>query len=224
MFNIDNKWLLITASFTLYFLVIYSFKRIGSHNLKHALGRHNGTALLNLKHSIGILLFGVLFFYQTPEYLYLITEVEIPRLPALALILITFFLSAYLAYRFFLKERNKLSRESKTSPSQAWMYFAIRFAFLFCYEFFFRGVLLFSFLEISEPYLAICYVTALYVLIHAFDSKKELIGSIPFGVVLAIFTLITNSIWYAFFIHLALSAVYEISVFCHQTFKNVSNG
>ena len=97
---------------------------------------------------------------------------------------------------------------------------AIRFAFLFCYEFFFRGVLLYKFLEFSSLSMAVFYSTMLYVLIHIFDSRKEIIGAIPFGVVLCLFAYFSRSIWYVFLIHLSLSAVYEFSMFYYLTLKN----
>jgi membrane protease YdiL (CAAX protease family) len=101
----------------------------------------------------------------------------------------------------------------------AFVYFFIRFSFLLCYEFFSRGVLLYYFLEFHGLILAITFSTGLYLLIHIFDSKKELLGTIPFGIMLCVFTYLTNSIWAAFFFHLTLSAIYEISIFFKSTIK-----
>ena len=69
-------------------------------------------------------------------------------------------------------------------------------------------------------FVAIFYSTILYVLIHIFDSRKEIIGAIPFGIVLCLFAYYTNGVWYVFIVHMALSAVYEISLFYHLTIKN----
>jgi membrane protease YdiL (CAAX protease family) len=94
---------------------------------------------------------------------------------------------------------------------------------LFSYEFFFRGVLLFTFLEHNNLCLAITFATIAYLVIHLFDSKKEIIGTIPFGIILCVVTILTKSIWYAFVMHLALSAVYEISIFYYQTLKTAKS-
>jgi len=59
----------------------------------------------------------------------------------------------------------------------------------------------------------------LYVLIHIFDSKAEILGAIPFGIVLCLFSYFTNNIWAAFIIHSTLSGVYEVSMFNHLTLK-----
>ena len=212
-------WIIITISFTTYFIVSFVYKKLGIHNLYTALLTTNGLRLLNLKHIIGIVLFGFLFFIITPEYRYLIYYIEIPRLKVLIPLLLIIFVCAYLAFLSIRKYKNQDLGVSDYSFSNAWLYFGIRFTFLFCYEFFFRGVLFFKLLEDNSLFLAITYNTILYVLIHFFDSKKEIIGTIPFGVVLCLFTYLTNSIWYAFIIHLTLSAVYEITMFYYQTTK-----
>ena len=87
-------WLLIAISFTTYFLISLVFKKLSVKNLEQALVTANGLRLLNLKHLVGILLFGILFYVLLPELKYLIIDVEIPRLKVLLLFLLTFFLSA----------------------------------------------------------------------------------------------------------------------------------
>ncbi|MFG6686295.1 CPBP family intramembrane glutamic endopeptidase [Mariniflexile sp. HNIBRBA6329] len=213
-------WVLISVSFTTYFIVSMIYKKLGVNNLQTALVASNGLRLLNLKHLLGIVLFGILFYTIIPDLRFLVDSITIPRLYVLLLFLSILFLCAYLsklsANEFEIENEDK----SHYDFSNAWVYFIIRFSFLLCYEFFFRGVLLFKFLEFTNLPLAILYGTILYVLIHIFDSKKEIIGAIPFGIVLYVFTYFTNSIWYAFFIHLALSAVYEISLFYCLTLKS----
>jgi len=108
---------------------------------------------------------------------------------------------------------------SQYSHNQGWIYFIIRIVFLISYEFFFRGVLLFFFIENNGLILAIIISTSLYVLIHIFDTKAEILGAIPFGIVLCLFSYFTNNIWAAFIIHGTLSGVYEVSMFNHLTLK-----
>ncbi|KJD32784.1 hypothetical protein PW52_14995 [Tamlana sedimentorum] len=213
--NSSNLWVLISMIFLTYFLVSWVYKRLEVVNLERALIVTNGIRLLNLKHSLGIVLFGVLFYLLVPKFHYLINVIKIPRLQILIPFIALLVLCAWIS-RFSANRTNSFS-ESYRNFSEAWSYFFIRFAFLLCYEFFFRGVLFFALLEQFDLVLAIIYCTIAYVFIHLFDSKKEILGAIPFGVVLCLITYETRSVWYAFVLHLTLSAVYEISIFYYQT-------
>ncbi len=210
-------WVLIISSFVTYFIISMVYKKLGVHNLQSALLTSNGLRLLNLKHILGIILFGVVFYSIIPDLRILVNIIVIPRLPILLSFLAILFLSSYVSYLSVKNNVFKNSQISNYGISNAWGYFIIRFTFLFCYEFFFRGVLLYSFIELVSLHLAIVYCTILYVLIHIFDSRKEILGAIPFGIILCLFTYLTSSVWYAFFIHMALSAVYEISMFYSLT-------
>jgi membrane protease YdiL (CAAX protease family) len=213
-------YILISTSFITYFIVSMVYKKLGVHNLQSALMVNNGLRLLNLKHGLGIILFGIVFYTISPEFRFLINIIEIPRHYLLLLILLALFLSVRISNNAVKNQMLKDTYVSGYNLSNSWGYFTIRFVFLLCYEFFFRGVLLFQFLEITTLSMAILYSTTIYVLIHIFDSKKEIIGAIPFGIVLCFFAYYTKSVWYCFFIHIALSAVYEISMFYYLTLKN----
>jgi membrane protease YdiL (CAAX protease family) len=221
MNNSEIIWTLIGIIFSTYFIVSFVFNKLGIQNLHKALISANGLRLLNLKHLLGIVLFGVFSYIMMPEFRVLIETIEIAKLVVLIAFFLILFLSAFVSY-LSIQKREEIHKVhiSHYSFSNAWMYFIIRFTFLLCYEFFFRGVLLFKFLNETSLFLAIFYSTTFYVLIHIFDSKKEIIGAIPFGIVLCLFTYYTNSVWYAFLIHLALSSVYEISMFYYLTLKN----
>ncbi|WP_298237845.1 CPBP family intramembrane glutamic endopeptidase [uncultured Algibacter sp.] len=212
-------WVFIGVSFLTYFLISLVYKSLNIQNLEKALLSSNGLRLLNLKHILGIIFFGVLFNIIAPELRFLFLGIEIPKLHILLLILIVIFLSAYISYKAITnKQIENLASGYFSFPRICW-YFIIRFFFLFCYEFFFRGVLLFELLELTSLFYAITANTLLYVIIHIFDSKNEILGAIPFGIILCLSAYFTNSIWYAFFIHLTLSAVYEISMFYYLTLK-----
>jgi membrane protease YdiL (CAAX protease family) len=212
-------WILVGVSFSTYFILSLVYKKLGIHNLNGAVARVHGLTLLNLKHLIGIVLFGFLFYFIVPDLRYLIYNIEFPRLQILLPFLLVISILAYLSYAANQKDEKKNREASHYNFYHALQYLFIRFTFLFFYEFFFRGVLFFSFLDSFGVLLAIVFSTMLYVIIHFFDSKKELIGTVPFGIVLCLFTYFTNSIWYAFLIHLTLSAVYEISIFFSKTNK-----
>lgn len=212
-------WALIALSFLIYFLLSWVYKRLGVTNLQQALLVRNGLRLLNLKHSLGIALFGILFYLLIPELRYLIQIIEVPKLYVLIPFIVLLFSAAYVSH---ISIQNHVLKEIVISDykiTEAWFYFLIRFTFLFAYEFFFRGILLYTLLTFESLTTAIAFSTFAYLIIHIFDSKKEIIGTIPFGIILCVITYLTNSIWYAFLLHLALSAVYEISIFYYQTLK-----
>ncbi|MBD0832459.1 CPBP family intramembrane glutamic endopeptidase [Aestuariibaculum sediminum] len=218
----DIVILVLLLPFFAYFLISYVFKKLHVNNLETSLQVTNGLKLLNLKHILGIIFFGVFPFVVLTDYQYLILTLGVMKLKVLILFLLFFFLSAYAAMLGV--NNNKLKEQGNGGYrfSDAKYYFFIRIVFLLCYEFFFRGVLLFYFLDSTSLTLSITYVTVLYVLIHAFDSKREIIGAIPFGIILCLFSVYTQSIWYPFLIHLALSAIYEISIFYQLTLNKNS--
>lgn len=219
MINLTQIYYLIAASFIIYFIISYAYKILKIQNVEEALLTSRGLLLINLKHILGILLFGLIFYLITPEYRFLINSFEIPNLNILLLLLGVVFISALLAFTLVKKNLKNKAEISQYSHNQGWIYFIIRIVFLISYEFFFRGVLLFYFMEINGLILAIIISTLLYVLIHIFDSKAEILGAIPFGIVLCLFSYFTNNIWAAFIIHGTLSGVYEVSMFNHLTLK-----
>ena len=221
MTALTTEWALITICFVTYFVISMVYKRLGVHNLQNALMTTNGLRFLNLKYILGIVLFGVLSYIMMPELSYLVDTIEIPRIPLLLIFVLVFLLTAYISYLSIkIQCIEEVVDNNSCGFTLAWFYFLIRFTFLLGYEFFFRGVLLFKFLEFTTLPLAILYATILYVIIHSFDSKKEILGAIPFGVILCLFAFYTNSIWYAFLIHFSLSAIHECYLFYHLTLKN----
>lgn len=219
MENNQHIMYLIAAGFIIYFIISYVFKKLNLINLEGALKSSNGFLLINLKHFLGILLFGVIFYIAIPEFRPLIAVPEIPELRVLLLFFLVVFISGFLANKTVKKRLSEMTNTSQYGLDEAFYYFALRFAFLFAYEFFFRGVLFFSILKYYDLLTAFLISTLLYVLIHIFDSKKEILGAIPFGIVLCAFTYFTKSIWIAFIIHVTLSGIYEASLFYQLSLK-----
>ena len=219
MENALHSYYLIAISFIVYFIISYAYKILNLRNIEGALLTKRGLLLINLKHILGILIFGILFYLILSDYRFLINSFEIPNLFILLIILVIVLIAAFLAYNSAKIDLINKTERSQYSINQGWAYFTIRGVFLLSYEFFFRGVLLFTLVETTGLITAIIICTSLYVLIHAFDSKAEIIGAIPFGIILCLLTYYTNSIWAAFIIHIALSGVYEVSTFKHLTLK-----
>jgi len=213
-------WYLIFTSFAVYFIICYVFKILTIQNIEGALFTKGGLQLINLKHVLGIFLFGVLFFLAIPESRFLIINFEIPELNTVLSFVSIIIISSLLSFQSVKNNLKNNNEKSLNKINQAWIYFIIRIIFLLSYEFFFRGVLFFSLLDVSGLTIAIICNTSLYVLIHIFDSKQEILGAIPFGIVLCLFSYYANTIWMAFLIHTSLSVVYEFSMFKHLTFKS----
>ncbi|HNR17613.1 MAG TPA: CPBP family intramembrane metalloprotease [Chitinophagaceae bacterium] len=102
------------------------------------------------------------------------------------------------------------------------IYLLLRIVFLFLYECFFRGILLFTFVDTLGVSFTISLNIALYTLAHAYSSKEEFFGAIPFGLLLCAITLLHHSVWPAIIIHLALAMSYEIKlvVISNSTIKS----
>lgn len=214
---------LIPVCFIAYFIISYQYKILNLRNLENALLSDKGITFLNLKHTLGILLFGVIFYFVFTDFRYLLNVPEVPNSKIVPLFLITIILVVVLSFKSARKRDFNNKEIYKYGVNTGYSYFIIRFLFLLCYEFFFRGVLFFALLRLFGLEIAIIITTLLYMLIHVFDSKEEFFGALPFGIVLCLFSYYTNTIWAAFIIHIALSGVYEISMFIKLTLKTIKS-
>ena len=210
---------IMVMSFVVYFIISLIFKTMNTRNIEEALHSRSGLFLLDLRHITGIIIFGLLFYLIAPEFRYLISPLQQPGGPVLTLGVFVLALSAIIAYRSAIKKIKEKDDRAAISQNLSWVYFPIRIVFLFSYEFFFRGLVFFSLLLHFDIYISILVTTILYVVIHSFDSKAEILGAIPFGILLCILTYFTNSIWMAFIIHTTLSGVYEFIIYKNLTLK-----
>jgi membrane protease YdiL (CAAX protease family) len=78
-------------------------------------------------------------------------------------------------------------------------------AYLLAYEFLFRGLVLFTSVKAIGTWPAIILNVFLYALAHWPKGTKEVLGAVPFGIVLCLITLETGAIWAAFFVHVILA-------------------
>jgi len=74
-------------------------------------------------------------------------------------------------------------------------------AYLLAYEFFFRGVLLYSSLSLLGTWPAIAINIAIYGFAHMYKGAGEAFGAMPLGVVFCLLTLITGNIWGVMLLH-----------------------
>ena len=75
-----NLYYVIAAGFIVYFIISYAYKVLIIRNVEEALQTSLGLLLINLKHVIGSILFGLLFIFIAPEYRYLIGSIRVLRL------------------------------------------------------------------------------------------------------------------------------------------------
>jgi membrane protease YdiL (CAAX protease family) len=73
--------------------------------------------------------------------------------------------------------------------------------YLLAYEMMFRGFLLFAFYKAFGSITAVTVNVILYALVHIPKGNKEILGSIPFGIILCWITLDTGSFVAAFVLH-----------------------
>lgn len=78
-------------------------------------------------------------------------------------------------------------------------------AYLFGYEFLFRGILFIPLADTLGVWTAIAINIALYAATHIPKGMDETIGAAPLGLVLCLITLQTQTIWVAFFVHVFLA-------------------
>lgn len=79
------------------------------------------------------------------------------------------------------------------------------FIYLLAYEFLYRGLLLFGLIEAFGTWPAIFVNTIIYSLAHIPKGNKEALAAIPFGIILCILTIRTETIWISVFVHVVLA-------------------
>ncbi|HEV8505269.1 MAG TPA: CPBP family intramembrane glutamic endopeptidase, partial [Chitinophagaceae bacterium] len=123
------------------------------------------------------------------------------------------FLFCFLAIAFFpwrnFSDKNHKTEYTISSLPSVLLYGTLRSTFLVSYEWFFRGLLLWSLLLWLGVFWSIAINILLYTLIHIHKNKNELIGCIPFGLLVCVFTLWWQSVWPAIIFHLEIMIIHE---------------
>jgi len=92
---------------------------------------------------------------------------------------------------------------------EGYSYAISRAGFLIIYEWFFRGLILISFCNWFGNIAGVAVNILLYVTLHFYKSKREMIGCIPLGVLLCLFTIWWQSVWPAIIFHLQIAIINE---------------
>ncbi len=171
--------------------------------------------LLYLRRSIGLLLLGLLplmvvwLLYPDPQRFGLRwpTAPTVTRLvgwysiPTLAVLL---FLFLRPRYRINIKHYPELQITEWSTRDIAWNALSW-FLYLIGYEFIFRGLLLFSLIEVAGLPYAVAANTLVYCLAHLHKPIEESWGAIPLGIVLALTAFYTSSMVIPLLLHTLLA-------------------
>jgi membrane protease YdiL (CAAX protease family) len=110
---------------------------------------------------------------------------------------------------------NKLEEQSFHVPANAVAsvrkYVMMRIVYIIMYEWFLRGLMLGEMIEWLGLAAAIFLNLGIYILLHAHKSRKEMIGCIPFGLLVCVLTIWWDSVWPAVILHLQLCLTYELA-------------
>jgi membrane protease YdiL (CAAX protease family) len=89
--------------------------------------------------------------------------------------------------------------------------------YIFGYEFLFRGVLLLPLVEHLGVWTAVAINIALYSATHIPKGFNETIGAILLGFVLCLLTIVSGTIWIAFFVHLTIALTNSFTALKYHT-------
>jgi membrane protease YdiL (CAAX protease family) len=208
--NYRYQIIVLSLAFILLFLLCYGVWKIKSGNLTSEKASAGHWAWLHVRHAGGILimlLIPALFLPDLARNWWAWPE----KVSAMQVIVLITTAALLFTLSFREAKNNEINRASFVPVSffQGLLYLLFRNGFLLVYEWFFRGILLFTCVQLFGTVPAIIINVALYALIHSFSGRKELIGSIPLGVVFCLLALWWQSPWPAMLLHLVLSVTYE---------------
>jgi membrane protease YdiL (CAAX protease family) len=171
--------------------------------------------MLIVLHVAGVLLFAVISFYSFDQQLPVVVVGKVAA-GSLQIIVIGFFVILAIVIAPMLAEKNcrqpgnRLSVSTSLSSRFIINYFFIRILFLAAYETWFRGYLLTDCIASWGIPVAILINISFYTLLHIVNGKNEMLGCIPFGLLLCILCTWTDAAWPAILIHIAFTVSYEV--------------
>jgi len=175
--------------------------------LHHELCPGNFQAL-NYLHTVGVVVMLLVPFMAAPLPVFLFSFPD-----KVSIVQAGCFFLCFLAFLFFpwrnFSGNNHKTRDAASSLPAVLLYGSLRSVFLISYEWFFRGLLLWCFSLWLGVIGAIVVNISLYTLIHIHKNKNELIGCIPFGLLVCVFTLWWQSVWPAVIFHLEIMIIHE---------------
>ncbi|WP_155960795.1 CPBP family intramembrane metalloprotease [Flavobacterium daejeonense] len=234
-----STFLLYLISYCLFFMLNWKQIKKGSQRLIDENGNFTSKPIQLISNQLsGAILLGIAAIITLKNnVLQLLFNPEITA-NTITLYLLTFILILFLAFK---QSKNAFKNRNQSSGNTTQLstlffcsYFISRALFLFAYELWLRGSLLFETANNFGISLAIFNNVFLYVLLHIFNSKKELLACIPFGISVCISNLAFQAVWPAIILHISFSLAYEINFYLlnlihsktqsHENFNNRSYG
>jgi len=202
--KIEATILILLACYSLMLVTVITFERLTARNKL----RRPDLQVLSYFHVLLILLMLVTSRIINAGYflLHFPSKISIAQLAAF---LMVFGLISFLPWKKFSNEVTVAQYLSRELASGIALYTFLRTGFLVIYEWFFRGLLLLSFSTWLGINWAIVINVVLYVVLHSHKSKKEILGCIPFGVLMCVFTVWWQSVWPAIIFHVQFAIVNE---------------
>lgn len=205
-----NQILILMVCYCLLFLLCLWVWKMKSENLVSEKVVNGNWILLHIRHAGGVSIMAILptaFLPVVPDGIFLWPQsVDIIQC-------LTLMITGSILIILVVKNRGGESFERpvnyQDSSYHAALHIVLRSSFLVSYEWFFRGCILFSCIEWLGTIPAVIINLVLYALIHSFNGKKEMYGSVPFGLMLCVFTVWYGSVWPAILLHLLLSSSHE---------------
>lgn len=214
-------WTFVVSSVA-FMLILYFVYRRNSIRLLNDDAAVKHPALLLLLNFSGIVLFGIFPAMFLPFPAFEISGWNLTQwLTLVALMCATAAVAWNVADRDLRKSRFTVN-PALLSFGFLGAYFVLRILFIICYELWFRGFLLDFSVEKYGTVTAVVINVVLYVLLHAFNGKREMISCVPFGILLCAMALWFDSPLPAIGIHLALTVPYDVQFVRIKSEKNSS--
>jgi membrane protease YdiL (CAAX protease family) len=203
--------IILLISYSVLVLQFYTASKKGLNSTADVVLKSGNLAVLNQRHLLSLLAMGfaavaVDFLDQEWLLLHAIANGKILLLTGVASMAAAFV--SVTAARKALHKHNRAVGE--VGPAET--YLLLRGLFLIVYEIFFRGVLLSVCIAVISIPVAVGINVVLYALAHAFSTRQELAGTVPFGILLCLLTLYSGSVWPAVVIHLLLGLPYDVLI------------
>jgi hypothetical protein len=222
------KTLIIIISYIACYLVFFLLTFLSKKNKSNKLFTNNGT-VSNSANLIALQIAGIIWLGAVPPVFsgtslitVIFTKAEPGLLQTMVLLFfigITVWFALYQSAKDFSRFVYSGNNLAIFSGGFAISYLVTRIFFLFVYEAWFRGLLLFTCIAYMGIPLAVAVNIVLYTLLHAFSGKKEMLSCIPFGMLLCGLSIWFGAAWPAIMLHLALAIAYETNLLLKTSIK-----
>jgi len=209
--------------FVFIYVLFFGFSWICKINGIHRLINDDGVFTRRPRGLIGSHIVGIIWLGIVPAILMknsilsVLTDIKIPHSFFIVLYFLIFIIITTIAFnqskKAYLKKLESTENFVYLSSQFFSSYFIVRALFLFSYELWFRGFLLFECIRWIGIPLAVLINVSLYVLIHIFNGKKEALACIPFGLFVCFFSLLFSTALPAIMLHIGFSLLYELNFY-----------